>query len=107
MQDRKFQRRKEDFICANCSVAVEGDGYTNHCPVCLWSLHVDISPGDRAASCGGLMKPVAYSVKGGEERILQRCVACGHERENRTADGDDRDALLRLAQDAADRVSKG
>lgn len=107
MHRRKFQVKKEDFVCANCSAAVEGDGYTNHCPACLFSLHVDISPGDRASSCGGLMKPTAYSVKGGEGRILHRCIACGYEKENRVDDGDDRNALLRMARDAADRLSRG
>lgn len=53
------------------------------------------------------MKPTAYSVKGGEGRILHRCIACGYEKENRVDDGDDRNALLRMARDAADRLSRG
>ena len=106
MNERKFRRKKEDFICARCGVAVTGDGYTNHCPACLFSRHVDVFPGDRAASCGGLMEPVSSRMKNGEERILHRCVVCGHERENRVDDGDDRNVLLRMARDAADRLSK-
>lgn len=106
MENRRFQRRKEDFVCANCGETVEGDGYTNHCPTCLFSRHVDVSPGDRDASCGGLMAPVGYLAKGGEGRILHRCVICGHERENRVAEADDPEALLRLAKEAADRFSK-
>ena len=29
---------------------MKGNGYTNHCPKCLWSKHVDINPGDRGAN---------------------------------------------------------
>ena len=61
-----FIRKTEDFICENCGAVVVGNGYTNHCPVCLYSKHVDRSPGDRAAGCGGLMEPVAVALKRGE-----------------------------------------
>lgn len=67
---------------------------------------MDVYPGDRAASCGALMEPAAYSVKAGEERILQRCVGCGHERENRIDGRDDRNAIVRVARAAAERLSK-
>ena len=55
MGGARFTRVVEDFTCGQCGAAVTGDGYTNHCPLCLWSRHVDINPGDRAAECGGLM----------------------------------------------------
>ncbi|MEK7158524.1 MAG: RNHCP domain-containing protein, partial [Patescibacteria group bacterium] len=45
---RTFQRRVEDFTCESCGAQVTGDGYTNHCPQCLVSKHVDVYPGDRA-----------------------------------------------------------
>ena len=51
-----FIRKTEDFICEHCGREVRGNGYTNHCPYCLWSKHVDINPGDRAAGCGGLKR---------------------------------------------------
>ena len=54
-----FNRKKENFVCENCGEKVEGNGYTNHCPNCLWSKHVDINPGDRAETCHGLLKPIA------------------------------------------------
>ena len=68
---------------------VMGNGYTNHCPRCLWSKHVDINPGDRAARCGGLMRPVNYEQRAGEYVLLQRCEKCGHEKKNKLDDGDD------------------
>ena len=52
---KKFIKVKEDFVCEHCGAEVKGDGYTNHCPKCLWSKHVDVHPGDRAAECGGMM----------------------------------------------------
>ena len=54
---KKFQKRVEDFCCENCGTEVTGNGYTNHCPKCLYSKHVDINPGDRLNSCGSMMKP--------------------------------------------------
>ncbi len=101
-----FIRNRESFECLRCGRRVEGDGYTNHCPKCLWSRHVDISPGDRQAACRGLMEPVSYSVKSGEERILHRCVLCGFERENRVANEDDRDAIIGVMEIASDNLFK-
>ena len=96
----KFQRTKEDFTCKQCGEAVSGNGYTNHCPKCLFSLHVDINPGDRAAECKGLMKPVQMQPKTGQglegARILHKCEACGHEKWNEAAKEDSSDALLSI-----------
>jgi hypothetical protein len=100
MNDR-FRRKIEDFICAQCGAQVAGDGYTNHCPKCLYSLHVDIMPGDRAAGCGGLMVPVRVEVKKGGWVIWHRCQVCGHEHPNKSRPEDDSDALRAIAQAAA------
>ena len=98
---QSFQRRVEDFTCAQCGAAVQGDGFTNHCPRCLWSLHVDQQPGDRAADCGGLMEPVAIEGVAGDYRLLHHCQECGYEKWNRAAPQDDFEALLALAQKQA------
>jgi len=92
-----FQRRKEDFTCAHCGGFVQGSGYTNHCPLCLYSRHVDVHPGDRAATCGGLMAPISLEIKSDRKIILHRCQACGHQRKNEAAPADDADALIRLS----------
>jgi len=68
-------RRAENtgFVCAHCSADVPAntDGhYRNHCPFCLWSLHVDITPGDRLQSCGGSMEPIAVWVKRDGDDVL-------------------------------------
>lgn len=94
---RRFERTKEDFICGHCGRAVRGNGYTNHCPACLWSRHVDVNPGDRAATCGGLMEPVGTKLEKGEWIIFHRCVTCGFERKNKTVPDDDFDAILKTS----------
>lgn len=96
MDTPRFTRRTEDFMCLNCARRVRGRGYTNHCPHCLWSRHVDVFPGDRAAACGGPMRPTGALHEQGRTVLVQRCDTCGHTRRNRTAPDDDRDAVLAL-----------
>ena len=57
---KKFKMIDEDFICINCGYEVKKLGYTarDHCPNCLYSIHVDINPGDRENNCKGLLIPV-------------------------------------------------
>ncbi len=95
---KRFQRKIEDFTCAQCGQAVTGDGYTNHCPRCLWSRHVDDAPGDRAALCQGMMRPVGSERRGGDFFVTQECVVCGFRRKNKLRD-DEMDALIRLSRD--------
>lgn len=69
---------RDSFPCRVCGrlVTPEGAGssHRNHRPNCLYSLHVDITPGDRAADCGGIMEPVAVWVrKNGEWALIHRC----------------------------------
>lgn len=81
------------FTCENCGKEVSYMAYgtknRNHCPFCLYSLHVDNEIGDRKSNCGGLMKPVGKMYKpDGEEVLVHECVNCGLVRKNRVA-GDD------------------
>ncbi|MEX5634307.1 MULTISPECIES: RNHCP domain-containing protein [Parafrankia] len=94
---RRFARTPENFACLVCGRAVRGNGYTNHCPSCLWSRHVDVHPGDRAAACQGLMRPVAVELRARETVLTHHCESCGHQRRNRTSPADDEDALFALA----------
>ena len=88
MEQKLFTKNDNGFICTHCGKAVEPLGYTsrNHCPFCLWSLHVDVNPGDRANGCGGEMEPVSAQpdAKKGFV-ILHRCVRCGEIHRNRAA----------------------
>jgi hypothetical protein len=97
VQPAAFTRRPEDFDCLHCGLRVRGNGYTNHCPRCLWSRHVDAgAPGDRASDCGGPMEPVGAVYEGGRTIVLQRCQRCGHSWRNKTARNDSPDAVLAL-----------
>jgi len=93
---KQFRRTVEDFICEQCGFPVEGNGYTNHCPKCLWSKHVDVNPGDRAAVCGGMMEPVGCEVGGGEQTIIHVCTQCDFERKNKVSKDDDFDTIMTL-----------
>ena len=97
MMIKKFQRIKEDFICEKCGLAVKGSGYTNHCPYCLWSKHVDVNPGDRRAACHGLMEPAGVELEDGEYIILHRCISCGFEKRNKASKDDNFDVILQLS----------
>jgi hypothetical protein len=103
MDSPRFQRNKEDFTCEHCGAIVAGTGYTNHCPKCLYSKHVDVNPGDRAASCGGLMEPIRIEGTTGKFRIIHKCMKCGLEKPNAVSEGDDPEAVIRCAQRAAGR----
>jgi hypothetical protein len=101
-QSSTHKYSENDFICRHCGRKVGGETpgavHRNHCPYCLRSLHLDNQTGDRASPCGGIMEPVAISVRrGGEWVIIHRCTVCGTLRENRIAGDDNEIALLSLA----------
>ncbi len=92
-----FTRTIEDFVCAHCGAVVTGSGYTNHCPRCLWSKHLDNEPGDRANECGGLMKPIGIELDHGVTMIMHQCQVCGMRKRNKASDQDDKDAVIALS----------
>lgn len=93
-----FRKVKENFDCEKCGRIIEGDGYTNHCPHCLWSKHVDVNPGDRQANCGGMMKPIDVVTEKGEQILTHECVVCGHQKRNKTSWRDDFDELVEVVK---------
>lgn len=98
-ETKRFTHRNEGFTCESCTAKVLAAQGTcrNHCPVCLYSKHVDINPGDRAANCGGQMKPINLETKSGRPyRLLHECQRCAFKRPNKVADDDDKEALLTL-----------
>ena len=92
-----FKRKIEDFVCGNCGEVVKGDGYTNHCPQCLWSKHVDMTPGDRASDCGGMMSSAKVELSGGEYDIIHKCIKCGYEKKNKISSKDNFDEVVIIA----------
>jgi len=91
-----FTRTIENFTCEKCRAEVIGNGYTNHCPKCLWSKHVDVNPGDRAGKCGGMMKPTSFEKRSKDYVIVHLCTLCGFERKNNFTKEDNFEILLAL-----------
>lgn len=94
---KKFTRNKENFICAHCGADVIGNGYTNHCPKCLWSRDVDINPGDRDSTCGGMMEPISIESKKDHFVITHKCTKCGKIKRQRAAENDNTDELIKIS----------
>lgn len=94
---KTFQRNIENFTCEHCGAHVEGNGYTNHCPQCLWSKHVDVYPGDREAACQGMMAPIDVVIDHGEYVIVHHCNVCGAQRRNKCAPEDSRQTLIDIS----------
>lgn len=94
------EQENTGFCCIHCGQLIPkhaAGSYRNHCPRCLWSRHVDLAPGDRAADCGGQMEPVGVDHSGKKGYILlHRCTQCGATDRNKTAPDDDFDALIAL-----------
>jgi hypothetical protein len=80
--------RDEAFSCVHCGADVPCGGRRprDHCPWCLHSRHVDEVPGDRAARCGGVLRPVRVEPSPKGWMIVYRCVTCGTNRRNRVLD---------------------
>ncbi len=88
METKRFSKNDAGFRCCHCGQTVPPLGYTsrNHCPHCLWSLHVDVMPGDRANACGGAMRPIGAVPDTRRGFILiHRCEVCGAVVRNRAA----------------------
>ena len=96
---KKFTRCVEDFDCAHCGAHVSGNGYTNHCPNCLYSRHVDNNPGDRAAGCRGLMRPIAAAPAGDRFIITHKCEKCAKVIRQHSSPDDDINAIIAVMQD--------
>lgn len=97
MKRSNFIKVTQDFNCENCNCQVTGNGYTNHCPNCLYSKHVDQSiPGDRESACLGLMKPIEYFLKNDKVHIVHKCLVCGKISRNKASDIDNVDCLVNI-----------
>lgn len=105
MENKKFKRVKENFICEKCGFLVVGNGYTNHCNVCLWSKHVDINPGDGKNICLGIMEPTRIEGSTGKYRVLHKCLVCDFEKYNNIVDRDNFDTLINITEKHAKKFS--
>jgi len=76
-----FIARQEPFTCGHCKADIEPlpeGSYRNHCPLCLYSKHVDKNgPGDRESECQGLMKPTHLDHRSGKGWMIHHvCISC-------------------------------
>lgn len=104
-EDRHGRQSSEHgFKCGHCKRFIgllpSGGHYRNHCPICLYSRHVDgETSGDRSSSCRALMAPIGvFARRNGEHVLVHRCLGCGFERFNRIAADDDFDLVLSLPE---------
>lgn len=110
-------QRKGGFRCNHCGKWVSvsesiGTQHCNHCPLCLWSKHVDLKkPGDRKSRCQAGMKPIGLTFKyegtdkygkprQGELMLIHRCTKkdCGKISINRIAGDDNPEAIIDVFQ---------
>lgn len=94
-----FIKNDNEFICINCGKKVEKLKYTSrdHCNHCLYSLHVDITPGDRENKCKGLLVPINVELNSKKgEVIIYKCSKCGQEVRNIVANDDNRDEIYNV-----------
>lgn len=97
-----YKQNEDVFKCKHCRRFVcpvpSGGRHRNHCPFCLFSLHVDDRrSGDRMSTCGSSMEPIGHFQRPrGEYVIVHRCFGCGFERFNRIAADDDFELVLSL-----------
>lgn len=95
-----FIKNTENFVCEKCGKEVIGNGYTNHCPECLWSKHVDIAPGDRANTCGGMMEPIKVEKNGREYIVIHKCSVCGFEKPNKVQKEDNFEMIVQISAES-------
>lgn len=102
---KKFQRKVENFTCEHCGAKVQGNGYTDHCPECLYGKHVDIFPGDRLEECQGNLKPIGLLEIKGVRSLEYQCQRCGELSKNRLAPNDSEEAILNLAKELVKKLN--
>lgn len=99
MENKRFSKNDNGFICENCKKEVSPLGYTsrNHCPFCLHSKHLDINPGDRASDCGGLLVPIHAEISAKKGYVIvHKCEKCGEIHKNKAANDDNVSLIIKL-----------
>ena len=99
-----FVKNDDSFICKHCGSQVEKLGYTSrdHCNKCLYSLHVDIEPGDRLNECRGLLRPVNVLNTGKKQMQIEYvCTKCRTRVRNIVAADDNEEEILNVIKEYA------
>lgn len=101
-----FVKNDNEFICINCGKKIAKLKYTSrdHCNNCLYSLHVDVMPGDRKNECKGILVPinVIHNSKKGQV-IIYKCDKCNTEVRNIVAEDDNKETIYKIVE----KFSKG
>lgn len=99
MEEKRFKKKDEGFICESCGKEVLPLGYTSrdHCPHCLCSKHVDINPGDRANDCKGMLVPIDVDKTKKGYVIVYKCSKCSKTVKNIVADDDDFNMIIKVS----------
>lgn len=97
---KRFNMIDEEFICLNCGNKVSKLNVTarDHCNNCLYSLHVDINPGDRKNPCKGLLEPIGIEKYRDTYKIIYKCTKCGMLHKNIMASDDNMDKIIELSK---------
>ena len=97
---KKFNMIDEEFICLKCGNKVSKLNVTarDHCNNCLYSLHVDINPGDRKNPCKGLLEPIGIEKYRDTYKIIYKCTRCGMLHKNIMATDDNMDKIIELSK---------
>ena len=88
MENKRFTKNDNGFICESCGKEVLPLGYTsrNHCPFCLASKHVDVMPCDRQNPFGGVMDAIKAEPDPKKGYIIiHKCRKCGEIKRNKSA----------------------
>ena len=95
---KRFNELDEEFICLNFGKKVDKLEYSSrdHCPHCLYSLHVDINPGDRQNNCKGLLKPIDLEKFKDTYKIIYKCEKCNQLHKNIMAKDDSYEEIIKL-----------
>lgn len=113
------QSDEQGFICRHCNLYVPcapiiaGVQNRNHCPICLWSRHLDgLRAGDRLAGCRASMRPIGLTTKRGRNKyagerdgelmIIHQCTVCPKVVINRIAADDSAAAIFELFEESCD-----
>lgn len=99
MENKRFEKKDESFICLKCKNKVEKLNYTtrDHCNKCLTSIHIDIMPGDRQNNCLGELEPIGVE-KGKKDtlKIVYKCKRCREIKKNVVAIDDNYEKILEI-----------
>ena len=108
------KNKPKGFVCQHCRQFVKfdrqqaGTNFRNHCPGCLWSVHLGQDwPAHSAIVCKGEMEPVGLTfkhegwnkygkAKQGELMIIHRCSYCGQVTINRLAADDAPEEVIKV-----------